>query len=134
MIEKIRSIKTKEAVIIEPVPKTDELNKDNDSVSLPIRSISARNTANVRNTAKRKEKVKNEIDKDYGKMFCFLWASIHEPQLVQKVSIKPCVKPSTEVWLNDLHTHLFGHNGNSNTGGVSPFHSPGQNSGTPLDQ
>jgi hypothetical protein len=127
------NIKTEETVIIEPVDETDEDADDEYFVSIPTRSTTTHSATIVTTQNKRKEKSEKEIDQDYGNMFRFLWASIHEPQLVNKISIKPCVKPSTEVWLNDLHTHLLGHNGHTNIGGVLTFKSPVHPPGTPLD-
>ena len=76
----MRSIKTEETVIIEPVDETDEDADDEDPVFIPTRSTTTQSDTIVTTQDKRKEKSEKEIDQDYGNMFHFLWASIHEPQ------------------------------------------------------
>ena len=56
-------------------------------------SESGDNVTEERNKAR--ENAEDEIETEYGQMIRFLWAVIHEPQLVNKIPTRTCVKPST---------------------------------------
>ena len=60
-------------------------------------------------TLSTRDKAEKELEYEYGMLFRFLWAIHHEPQLINKILTRPCVKPSTETWAEDLHTQLLGH-------------------------